>query len=136
MRFIIFFIILALLIIVHEGGHFIIGKRSGIAVDEFSIGFGPSIFHKFIHGTLYSLRILPFGGYCRFLGQDELFDEDDEEEEEGPPSLDRGHQYNDQSSDEEWDLADGMPFSAASVWARIATVFAGPFMNFVLNLEL
>ena len=137
MRFILFFIILALLIIVHEGGHFIIGKRSGIAVDEFSIGFGPPIFHRFIHGTLYSLRVLPFGGYCRFLGQDEFFDEEDDEDEgDAPPSLDNSHQYTDQSSDEEWDLADGVPFSVASVWARIATVFAGPFMNFVLAFFL
>ena len=58
------------LITVHEFGHFIMAKISGIKVEEFSVGMGPAIFKKQGHKTLYSLRIVPFGGYCRFADED------------------------------------------------------------------
>ena len=106
MRFILFFIIIAVLIFVHEGGHFIIGKKSGIGVEEFNIGFGPVIFSRIHNKTKYSLRLLPLGGNCVFEGFDG-------EESDSPTS-----------------------FINSPVWARLSTVAAGPFMNFVLAFFL
>lgn len=55
-----------LLISIHEFGHFIMAKITGIKVEEFSVGTGPGILKKQGHETLYSIRLIPFGGYCRF----------------------------------------------------------------------
>lgn len=54
------------LISIHEFGHFIMAKLTGIKVEEFSIGMGPGIFKKQGHKTLYSVRLIPIGGYCKF----------------------------------------------------------------------
>lgn len=58
-----------MLIIVHEFGHFIVAKRSGIRVDEFGIGFPPKIFGKKYGETEYSINALPFGGFVRIFGE-------------------------------------------------------------------
>ncbi|MGT2934492.1 RIP metalloprotease RseP [Streptococcus castoreus] len=64
-----FIIIFGILVIVHEFGHFYFAKKSGILVREFAIGMGPKIFsHVDREGTLYTLRILPLGGYVRMAG--------------------------------------------------------------------
>lgn len=63
-------IILCLVATVHEFGHFIIAKLFKIGVDEFSIGFGPLIVQRKFKGTMYSLRWLPFGGYCAIEGEE------------------------------------------------------------------
>ena len=62
--------IFMLLISVHEFGHFIMAKLTGVKVLEFSVGMGPAIFKKQGHKTLYSLRLIPIGGYCRFAEED------------------------------------------------------------------
>lgn len=67
-------IIFGLIVTVHEFGHFICAKLSGIKVLEFSVGMGPKIFQKQIGETMYSLRILPVGGYCSMEGEDESGD--------------------------------------------------------------
>ncbi len=69
---VIFFAILlfSLLIFVHELGHFIVAKLSGVQVNEFSLFMGPAIFQKQVGGTLYSLRLIPIGGYCAMEGED------------------------------------------------------------------
>lgn len=59
-----------LLIIVHEFGHFITAKRSGVQVNEFWIGMGPTLLKKQYHGTMYCLKALPFGGACVMEGED------------------------------------------------------------------
>ena len=59
------------MISLHEFGHFIFGKLLGFNVLEYAIGFGPAIFKKKSKKTLYSFRIVPFGGFCRFAGEDE-----------------------------------------------------------------
>ena len=56
-------LVFGVIIFIHEFGHFIFAKASGVAVNEFSIGMGPAIFKKKKGETLYSIRILPFGGY-------------------------------------------------------------------------
>ena len=105
-KLILFIIIFSVIVICHEGGHCIIAKMSGIGVKEFSIGLGPTLFGFKKGGTLYSLKLLPFGGITIFEGMDP-------DDEESPSS-----------------------FRNASVGARFATVLAGPFMNFVLAFLL
>jgi len=70
MSVIIFLIILAVLIFVHELGHFIVAKKSGIRVDEFGLGFPPKIYSKKIGETLYTLNTIPFGGFVKIFGED------------------------------------------------------------------
>lgn len=70
MSVILFIIILAILILVHEFGHFIVAKKSGIRVDEFGLGFPPKLFSKKIGETLYTLNAIPFGGFVKIFGED------------------------------------------------------------------
>ena len=53
---------------IHEFGHFAVAKACGIRVEEFSVGMGPAVFKKQKGETLYSLRCIPFGGYCAIAG--------------------------------------------------------------------
>lgn len=103
---IIFFIIFGVLVTSHEFGHFIVAKAGGIRVNEFFIGMGPTLFKKKKGDTLYSIKLLPIGGACVFDGMDPVA-----EEKEG---------YDEHS------------FLNAPVWRRIATLFAGPFANFII----
>lgn len=70
MSVIIFLLILAILIFVHELGHFLVAKKSGIRVDEFGIGFPPKIVSKKWGSTLYTLNAIPFGGFVKIFGED------------------------------------------------------------------
>ena len=108
-------LILGILVTVHEFGHFIIAKRNGVHVVEFSVGFGPDIISKTKNGTKYSLKWIPFGGACQMLGADMgLADMEDEEAAKKLESL------------------EGKSFTDKSVWARIAILLAGPLFNFLL----
>jgi regulator of sigma E protease len=69
-----FLFILTFIVCVHEFGHFIMAKKFGVQVDEFSIGMGPLVFKKMWHGTQYSIRALPMGGYVKMLGEGESSD--------------------------------------------------------------
>lgn len=79
MSVLIFIIILAVLILVHEFGHFIVAKKSGIRVDEFGLGFPPKIFSKQWGSTLYTLNAIPFGGFVKIFGEDAHSEEITEE---------------------------------------------------------
>ncbi len=63
-------LLFSLLIFVHELGHFVTAKLSGVQVNEFSMFMGPAIFKKQIGETLYSIRCIPIGGYCAMEGED------------------------------------------------------------------
>lgn len=69
MSILIFIAILLILVVSHEFGHFIVAKKSGIRVDEFSFGFPPKIFGKKIGETTYNFNALPFGGYVKIFGE-------------------------------------------------------------------
>ena len=69
MAIIIFIIVLGVLIFVHELGHFLVAKKSGIRVDEFAVGFPPQIFSFTKGGTKYALNLIPFGGYVKIYGE-------------------------------------------------------------------
>jgi len=70
----IFIAVLSVLVIVHELGHFIAAKRAGVGVEEFGFGIPPRLFGKKIKGTLFSLNLLPFGGFVKLHGEN--FEED------------------------------------------------------------
>ncbi len=103
---IIFFIIFGILVTSHEFGHFIIAKSGGIRVNEFFVGMGPTLWKKQKGDTLYSIKLLPIGGACVFDGMDPVA--------------------------EEKETYDEHSFLNAPVWRRIATLFAGPFANFII----
>ena len=65
-----FIIILSVLVLVHELGHYFVAKKYGIKVEEFGFGYPPRLFGKKIGETIYSLNLLPFGGFVRMLGED------------------------------------------------------------------
>ena len=72
MSVLIFFIILFILVLSHEFGHFIVAKSCGMRVDEFGFGFPPRLFGIKRGGTLYSINLIPFGGFVKILGEDPL----------------------------------------------------------------
>lgn len=68
--------LLGFLIFIHEGGHFLIAKLCKVKVNEFAIGFGPTIWKKQTKETKYALRLIPLGGFVSMEGEEELSDED------------------------------------------------------------
>ena len=113
-----FIIALGVLVLVHEWGHFIIARKSGIRVEKFSIGFGPKILSFTRGGTEFRIAPIPLGGYVKLYGEDPIA------EAEG----------NEARAKEISSSPDA--FSARPLYARLATVFAGPAMNLVLCLVL
>lgn len=99
-------IILGVVIVSHEFGHFLLAKVNGIHVVEFAVGMGPILFSFQKGETRYALKLLPIGGSCMFEGEDGLEMKAGEESEGAFPN--------------------------ANVWSRISTVVAGPFFNFIL----
>ncbi|MEA3355320.1 MAG: M50 family metallopeptidase [Patescibacteria group bacterium] len=65
-----FIIILSILVLIHELGHFLVARKFGVKVEEFGIGYPPRIWGKKIGETIYSVNWLPFGGFVRMLGED------------------------------------------------------------------
>jgi len=65
-----FLIVLSILVLVHEAGHFLLAKKAGIKVEEFGFGYPPRIVAKKIGETIYSLNLLPFGGFVRLYGEE------------------------------------------------------------------
>ncbi|HXM19450.1 MAG TPA: M50 family metallopeptidase [Candidatus Tumulicola sp.] len=101
----IFLLILGALIIFHEFGHFVLAKRAGVRVTDFAIGFGPSIVAFKRGDTTYRLNLLPLGGYCKMVGEDEKDD----------GSADPGN------------------FQHKPLWSRFLIIAAGPVFNFLLG---
>lgn len=66
----IFILILGILVLAHEWGHFIAAKKSGLTVEEFGFGFPPRIFSWKVNETIYSINLLPLGGFVKILGED------------------------------------------------------------------
>ncbi len=130
---ILFLIIFGIVVISHEFGHFIVARRNGIRVLEFSVGMGPTLFSYTKNGIKYSLKLLPRGGACMFDGEDGMTVKEEEES---------GSMHRRAAIDAEAPLPKDVPeiqtesygvaFTEAGVWKRIAAVFAGPFFNFIL----
>ena len=124
---IVFILVFGVVVISHELGHFLIAKLNGIRVLEFAIGMGPSIVKFEKGGTRYVLKLLPIGGACMFEGEDGVY-ESKKDKEEGVEE----HRKTASSESE----ALGKAFNEVNVWARIPTVFAGPFFNIILAFLL
>jgi len=84
MNIIVAVLILGIIVTIHELGHFLLAKKNGITVVEFSIGMGPRIASFVKKGTRYSLKALPFGGSCMMLGEDETVDDEGAFHKKGP----------------------------------------------------
>jgi RIP metalloprotease RseP len=76
MKIIVAILILGVIVIVHELGHFLLAKKNGITVTEFSVGMGPRLASFVYHGTRYSLKLFPIGGSCMMLGEDETVEDE------------------------------------------------------------
>lgn len=137
MTVILFVIIFGVIVLSHEFGHFIVAKKNGIHVVEFAIGMGPTLFHIDRGGTKYSIKLLPFGGACMFEGEDGLATEKQSEEKSDIPRERQDGVYREMpvAAKEIFPLRKetGGSFLEASVWVRIATIFAGPFVNLLLG---
>ena len=72
-----FIFLLGFLVLIHEGGHFIVAKLCKVRVHEFAIGFGPNLIKKKIGDTVYALRAIPLGGFVRMEGEEEYSDSED-----------------------------------------------------------
>ncbi|MEM7318627.1 MAG: RIP metalloprotease RseP, partial [Pseudomonadota bacterium] len=115
-----FVIALSVIVAVHEYGHYIVGRWSGIHAEVFSLGFGPVLWSRVDkHGTRWQVAALPFGGFVKFLGDANAASGKDEdamaEAAVDPAALRR-------------------TMHGAPLWARTATVAAGPVFNFVLSI--
>lgn len=136
MTIILFVIIFGVIVLSHEFGHFIVAKKNGIHVVEFAIGMGPTLFHIDRGGTKYSIKVLPFGGACMFEGEDGL--QEDEEKQSGESGQEGIFREMPVAAKEIFPLQEdvGGSFLKAPVWVRIATIFAGPFVNLLLGFVI
>lgn len=114
-----FIIILSVLVLVHELGHFLVAKKLGIRVEEFGIGFPPRAYGKKIGDTLYSINWLPVGGFVKLFGEDEA----------GVGKI-TGSKFQIPKGDVE------KAFYARPLWQRMLVVTAGVIMNFILAVVL
>lgn len=69
-------LVFSIIIAVHEFGHFIVAKLTGVTVHEFAVGMGPKLFSRTFKDTMYSLRLFPVGGFVKLEGEDEDSDDD------------------------------------------------------------
>ncbi|MBY6200101.1 RIP metalloprotease RseP [Maritalea mobilis] len=111
---------LSIIVAIHEYGHYIVGRWSGIHAEVFSLGFGPVLFSRVDRrGTKWQVAALPFGGYVKFLGDSDAASGKDAA---AIDALD---------VDERRRSMHGAP-----LWARAATVAAGPVFNFILSIAI
>jgi regulator of sigma E protease len=97
------------MIVIHEWGHFFVARKSGMRVERFSVGFGPTLLHKQVGDTIYQVAAVPLGGFVKIAGmdpQDELAPDD-------PGS-----------------------YESKPTWKRAAVVAAGPITNYVFAVIL
>jgi regulator of sigma E protease len=115
-----FVIVLSLLVFVHEMGHYLVGRWSGIRILAFSVGFGPEIVgFTDRHGTRWKISAIPLGGYVRFFG---------DEDASSKPDTDKLAVMTDEERERS--------FAGAKLWKRAATVAAGPIANFILAIAI
>jgi len=113
-----FVLALSVIVAIHEYGHYIVGRWSGIYAEVFSLGFGPVLFSRVDkRGTVWQFAALPFGGYVKFLGDANAVSAPD------------GETVREMSVEERRRTMPGAP-----LWARTATVAAGPIFNFALSI--
>lgn len=102
-------VIFSILVLIHELGHFVAARRGGVKVLEFGLGYPPRIFGKKYGETTYSINAIPFGGFCRMLGEDT-----------GEPGI----------------IKNKRSFASKDIWIRTKIIVAGVLMNFLLAIFL
>lgn len=114
-----FVLALSVIVAVHEYGHYIVGRWSGIRAEVFSLGFGPRLVSRVDRrGTRWQIALIPLGGYVKFLGDANAASAGaDDAAMAGLSAEDRRHTMH-----------------GAPLWARAATVAAGPVFNFILSI--
>ena len=112
MDLIIFIVALSILVLVHEWGHFVAARRTGVKVEEFGLGLPPRIWGKKIGETIYSLNWLPIGGFCKLLGEDP-----------------NGEEKIDSKNKKE-------SFEYKKPWQKMLIVLGGVIMNLVLSVVI
>ena len=127
-KILLFLVVLSVLIVLHEYGHFIIARLNKVRVLEFSVGMGPLLasWKSKRSGTQYSLRALPIGGYCAMHGEDNRTSEADQQRE-------FRHQVTVEINGREYDYDN---FQAKGPWRRLAIILAGPVANFILAFAI
>ncbi|MEG2419267.1 MAG: site-2 protease family protein, partial [Eubacterium sp.] len=86
-------LILSILVVVHEWGHYIVAKKTGVYVIEFAIGMGPVLFSRQGKETRFSIRAFPIGGFCRLYGENDNDDDAETEPEPLPISVDESRSF-------------------------------------------
>lgn len=115
-----FVVALSIIVFVHEYGHYIVGRWSGIHAEVFSLGFGPVLYaRQDRRGTRWQVALLPFGGYVKFLGDADAASGRDGAAISTLPAAERRRTMH-----------------GAPLWARAATVAAGPAFNFILAIAV
>src|SRR3989338_7634716 len=109
LKIVVLILIFSVLVLIHELGHFVMAKRAGVKVEEFGFGLPPRIWGKKKGETIYSINLIPFGGFVRMLGEDS-----------GDPD----------SAKNKRSLVN------QSVWVQTKIVCAGVFMNLLLSFVL
>jgi regulator of sigma E protease len=106
-------LVLAIVIFVHELGHFLVGKWCGVEIRTFSMGFGPTLFARKVGETVYRVAAIPLGGYVRMAG----YEEEGGDPQDMPSDPSRG-------------------FTAKPLWQRAAIVGAGPAVNLLFAIVI
>lgn len=113
-----FILALSIIVAVHEYGHYIVGKWTGIKAEVFSIGFGPVLLSRVDrHGTKWQFAALPFGGYVKFVGDASAVSDKASDDYDALPEVEKRHTMH-----------------GAPLYARALTVAAGPVFNFILSI--
>ncbi len=108
-----FVLVLSLVVIVHEGGHFLVARACGVKVVEFSLGFGKELFGRVDkHGTRWKVCLIPLGGYVKMLGDADAASARQSDEKIAPEDKDK-------------------TFMCKKLWQRALIIFAGPGTNYL-----
>jgi regulator of sigma E protease len=114
---------LSIIVFVHEYGHYIVGRWSGIHAEVFSLGFGPVLYARTDRrGTRWQVAALPFGGYVKFLGDADA------------ASAGKDESFLEHIAHAEREKEIRRSMHGAPLWARASTVAAGPVFNFILSI--
>jgi regulator of sigma E protease len=117
-----FVVALSVIVAIHEYGHYIVGRWTGIHAEVFSLGFGPVLYSRLDkRGTVWQVAALPFGGYVKFAG-----------DANAASGVD-GEVMADVADDP---VASRRTMHGAPLWARALTVVAGPVFNFALSISI
>src|SRR5271154_2545805 len=120
-KLLLFLVMLSVLVVLHEYGHFLLARRNGVRVDDFALGMGPTLL-KWTSprsGTNYRLNLFPIGGYCAMQGEDGKTNE---------AAQQRRFLAEGETADDN--------FQAKSPGRRLAIIAAGPIANFMVAFVL